>query len=41
MEPEKAGTDDLIYKAEIETHREHIYSYRGGKAGWDELGDWE
>ena len=25
VEPEKAGTGDLIYKAEVETHRENKY----------------
>ena len=37
MESEKIGTDDLIYKAEIETQ----YGYQGEGGWWDELGDWD
>ena len=30
----------LTKQREKHIEREQIYSHRGGKAGWDELGDW-
>ena len=42
MESEKNGTDDLIYKAEIDTDVENKHmDTKGGGGGWDELGDWD
>ena len=40
---QKHGTNELIYKAEIETEVENKFTDTkvGGKGGWDELGDWD
>ena len=39
---QKNGVDDLICKAEIETDVENkSMDTKGGKGGWDELGDWD
>ena len=40
---QKNGTDEPICKAEIETQtqRINIWTPRGGKEEWDELGDWD
>ena len=39
---QKNGTDEPVRKAEIETDVENKHmDTKGGKQGWDEVGDWE
>ena len=39
---QKNGIDDLICKAEIETHIENTCMDTKGEGGvWEELGDWD
>ena len=39
----KNGTNELIYKTEIEsqTHRKQTYGHHGRDGGRDKLGDWD
>ena len=39
----KNGTDELIYRTEIETQmqRTNLWIPRGDEGWWDELGDWD
>ena len=40
---QKSGTDERVCKAEIETQmqRTNVWTLRGERRGWDELGDWD